>query len=97
LVHVSMLINRELTRSFIAQHASKNIHLFLSQAEFEYLKNRLRPDIQVYTKRVCQQLSSHVSVQLEKVLNYEWRNNIFEWTPSSSSRNFKVFSAAQSL
>jgi hypothetical protein len=51
LVRVSMLINRELTRSFIAQHASKNIHLFLSKAEFEYLKNRLRPDIEVYTKK----------------------------------------------
>jgi hypothetical protein len=50
LVRVSTLINRELTRSFIAQHSSKNIHLFLTKAEFEYLKDRMLPDIQVYTK-----------------------------------------------
>jgi hypothetical protein len=51
LVRVSTLINRELTRSFIAQHTSKNIHLFLTKAEFAYLKDRMKPDIEVYTKK----------------------------------------------
>jgi hypothetical protein len=50
LVRVSTLINRELTRSFIAQHASKNQPLFLTKAEFQYLKERLLPDVEVYTK-----------------------------------------------
>jgi hypothetical protein len=50
LVRVSTLINRELTRSFIAQHTSKNIHLFLTRAEFDYLKDRMMPDIEAYIK-----------------------------------------------
>jgi hypothetical protein len=50
LVRVSTLITRELTRSFIAQHTSKNIALFLTKAEFQYLKFRMMPDIEVYTK-----------------------------------------------
>jgi hypothetical protein len=48
LVRVSTLIHRELTRSFIAQHTSKNIHLFLTKVEFAYLKDRLKPDIEAY-------------------------------------------------
>jgi hypothetical protein len=50
LVRVATLINRELSRSFIAQHTSKNIHLFLTKAEFEYLKARLMPAVEVYKK-----------------------------------------------
>jgi hypothetical protein len=50
LVRVATLINRELTRSFIAQHTKKNIALFLTMSEFQYLKLRLTPDVQVYTK-----------------------------------------------
>jgi hypothetical protein len=50
LVRVSTLINRELTRSFIAQHTSKNVQLFLTRAEFDYLKDRMMPDIEAYTK-----------------------------------------------
>jgi hypothetical protein len=51
LVRVSTLIYRELTRSFIAQHTSKNTHLFLTKAEFDYLKDRLKPDIEAYFKQ----------------------------------------------
>jgi hypothetical protein len=51
LVRVSTLIHRELTRSFIAQHTSKNIHLFLTKAEFAYLKDRLKPAIEAYSKK----------------------------------------------
>jgi hypothetical protein len=51
LVQVSTLINQELTSSFIAQHTSKNTHLFLTKAvDFEYLKDQMTPDIEVYTK-----------------------------------------------
>ena len=50
LVRVATLINRELSRSFIAQHTSKSIHLFLSKAEFEYLKLRMMPAVEVYKK-----------------------------------------------
>jgi hypothetical protein len=50
LVRVATLINRELTRSFMAQHTSKNIALFLTMSEFEYLKFRMTPDIEVYSK-----------------------------------------------
>jgi hypothetical protein len=50
LVRVSTLINRELARSSIAQHSSKNIALYLTKAEFQYLKFRMMPDIEVYTK-----------------------------------------------
>ena len=49
-VRVSTMSHRELTRSFIAQHTSKNMHLFLTKAEFEYLKDQMMPDFQVYTK-----------------------------------------------
>jgi hypothetical protein len=50
LVRVATLINRELTRSFIAQHTSKNIPLVLTMSEFQYLKLRMMPDVEVYTK-----------------------------------------------
>jgi hypothetical protein len=50
LVRVATLINRELTRSSIAQHTSKNIALFLTSSEFQYLKLRLAPDVEVYIK-----------------------------------------------
>jgi hypothetical protein len=50
LIQVATLINCELCRPFIAQHASKNIALFLTSSEFEYLKFRMMPDVEVYTK-----------------------------------------------
>jgi hypothetical protein len=50
LVRVATLINRELSRSFIAQHTSKSINLFLSKTEFEYLKLRMLPAVEVYKK-----------------------------------------------
>jgi hypothetical protein len=52
LVQVATLINRELTnRSFMAQHTSKNIALFLTMSEFEYLKFRMTPVVEVYSKK----------------------------------------------
>jgi hypothetical protein len=47
---VRVLTLWELTKSFIAQHTSKNIHLFLSKAEFEYLKDQMMPNVEVYIK-----------------------------------------------
>jgi hypothetical protein len=91
LVQVSTLINRELTRSFIAQHTSKKIHLFLTKAEFQYLKERMMPDILVYTKKGCQRINSHGSAPLEKVLNNDQRRSTSEWTLPRSSRSCNVF------
>jgi hypothetical protein len=50
LVQVAMLINRELSRLFMAQHTLQSIHLFLSKAEFEYSKWRMMPAVEVYKK-----------------------------------------------
>jgi hypothetical protein len=95
LVRVSTLINRELTRSFIAQLASKNQPLFPTKAEFQYLKERLKPDVEVYTKKGCQLISSHVSAQLKKALSSDARKSTFEWTLPSNLQGSNVFLEAR--
>jgi hypothetical protein len=62
MVQVATLINRELSRSFIAQHTSKSIHMFLSKAKCEYIKLRMMSAVEVYKKADCRQIPCQASV-----------------------------------
>jgi hypothetical protein len=98
LVRVATLINRELTRSFIAQHTSKNIALYLTSSEFQYLKFRLMPDVEVYRKNgVSTNIMSRKCAARESVKSNGLKKNSFEWTLTQNSRNCKLFLEVQSF
>jgi hypothetical protein len=92
-----MLINRELSRSFIAQHTSKNIHLFLTKAEFEYLKVRLLPVVIIHRKNG---LSTNIlprKCAAQESIKQRAKKSTFEWTQQKNSRDYNLSLVVQVL